>query len=175
MIYYSIQDITDAYDISRAALKYKLRSGKLKFQKLITSRSNPHYFKYIIPETEIVKLEKFKISEPVASADAQPDYYEKYWQEYDEQEKQWLEEAQKRQEERKKFLDYYEYLQSKEWQIVRRKRLQIDGYKCQMCGTGKNLQVHHISYEHLGQEKEIDDLVTLCKECHQKVHEEDLR
>lgn len=44
----------------------------------------------------------------------------------------------------------------------------------QMCGSGTNLQVHHICYDTLSTEAEIDDLVTLCHDCHQKVHAADL-
>lgn len=44
-----------------------------------------------------------------------------------------------------------------------------------MCGSGTNLNVHHISYEHLDTYDEIDDLITLCRDCHKKVHERDLQ
>ena len=57
----------------------------------------------------------------------------------------------------------------------RRRRLQLDGYQCQRCGTGTNLVVHRISYAHLGQPGEVDDLVTLCRACHSEVHEEDIQ
>ena len=43
-----------------------------------------------------------------------------------------------------------------------------------MCGTAKNLRVHHISYATLGTDAEIDDLVTLCDKCHEEVHAVDL-
>lgn len=31
-----------------------------------------------------------------------------------------------------------------------------------------------MSYEHLHTDEELDDVVTLCKECHEKVHTKDL-
>ena len=69
---------------------------------------------------------------------------------------------------------YYDYMRSSEWQEKRMQRLMMDGFRCQMCGSGTNLQVHHISYDNLRKDAEIDDLVTLCKTCHEKVHSTDL-
>ena len=68
---------------------------------------------------------------------------------------------------------YSDYIESEEWKAVRRKRMSIDGYQCQMCGTAKNLEVHHLTYERLGHE-DMDDLITLCHKCHEKVHKNDL-
>lgn len=43
--------------------------------------------------------------------------------------------------------------------------------KCAVCGKeSSNVQLHHISYKHLGNERP-SDLVVLCAECHEKVHE----
>lgn len=69
--------------------------------------------------------------------------------------------------------EYYKYLNSKLWKVKRAQRLQRDGYRCAICGTGKNLQVHHITYDDLGSES-IENLLTLCKRCHEQVHESDL-
>ena len=42
-----------------------------------------------------------------------------------------------------------------------------DGFRCQACGTGSNLQVHHAK----GLKSDaLQDLVTLCRPCHQAVH-----
>lgn len=68
---------------------------------------------------------------------------------------------------------YKDYLRSEKWQEKRKERLLQDGYRCQLCGTGKNLEVHHVTYERIGNEK-ISDLVTLCNNCHQFVHKKDL-
>jgi len=70
-------------------------------------------------------------------------------------------------------VKYEDYIVSKEWEAKRKERIKRDHYQCAMCGTAKNLQVHHITYERLGHE-ELDDLITLCKDCHAKVHENDL-
>lgn len=71
------------------------------------------------------------------------------------------------------FVNYHEYMESDEWKAVRGKRMKLDRFQCTMCGTAKNLTVHHITYERLGRE-DMDDLITLCKDCHAKVHENDL-
>lgn len=69
---------------------------------------------------------------------------------------------------------YNDYMASDMWQDIRERVFRRDEYKCRKCGTAKNLCVHHITYEHLGYEKGAD-LITLCKECHKKVHEKDLK
>lgn len=56
------------------------------------------------------------------------------------------------------------------WKALREDRLKYDNYKCQKCGKAYNLQVHHIRYPEVWGEETIDDLITLCDECHKKVH-----
>lgn len=56
-----------------------------------------------------------------------------------------------------------------------KKRLAIlkrDGYKCRICGSTENLRVHHLKYSNDKKAWEYpnSDLITLCDECHQKVH-----
>lgn len=70
------------------------------------------------------------------------------------------------------YSQYNEYLQSSHWKDIRRQRLAMDGFQCSICGTAKNLEVHHLTYERLGHE-DLDDLVSLCKRCHAIVHEKD--
>lgn len=70
-------------------------------------------------------------------------------------------------------LDYRQYLKSDSWKRKKYARLRKDGLRCQMCGTAKNLQVHHITYENFPNE-DIEDLVTLCCDCHSKVHAKDI-
>lgn len=48
--------------------------------------------------------------------------------------------------------------------------LERDGHACKLCGGEYRLTVHHISYEHLYNEKD-DELVTLCAPCHEKLHQ----
>lgn len=66
---------------------------------------------------------------------------------------------------------YLDYIQSPEWQEKAKQRRSLDGNKCHICGSHDNLQVHHITYERLGREDIEHDLITLCKDCHEIVHE----
>jgi 5-methylcytosine-specific restriction endonuclease McrA len=46
-----------------------------------------------------------------------------------------------------------------------------DGYTCQHCGkTGTALHAHHIVYRSKGGSNMADNLITLCEDCHKKVH-----
>jgi 5-methylcytosine-specific restriction endonuclease McrA len=51
-----------------------------------------------------------------------------------------------------------------------REVLQRDGWRCQTCGSLKNLQVHHKMFRsQLGDDSE-ENLVTLCSACHNHLH-----
>ena len=64
---------------------------------------------------------------------------------------------------------YERYLRSNEWRSKRNQRLKIDGHKCVYCGAKEHLNVHHLTYENVGHEK-MCDLITLCQECHTRLH-----
>lgn len=70
--------------------------------------------------------------------------------------------------------EYLRYIQSDEWKRKREARLRLDNYRCAMCFRGIEdgvmLECHHISYERLGNELIGHDLVTLCKEDHERMH-----
>ncbi len=66
---------------------------------------------------------------------------------------------------------YSAYIQSRAWKIMRQRRLSLDGGKCQVCGSNFELDVHHKTYKRLGHEN-MDDLVTLCRPHHRKIHED---
>ena len=63
------------------------------------------------------------------------------------------------------------------WEEVKRKVRVRDGHCCRMCGKTYNLEIHHKTYQIggmsiVGHELEhLGCLVTLCEECHAKVHE----
>lgn len=53
--------------------------------------------------------------------------------------------------------------------------LNRDNYTCQICGArNTRLEVHHIQFRSQGGSDSMDNLVTLCKECHGKVHSGEL-
>lgn len=63
-----------------------------------------------------------------------------------------------------------EYLKSPKWYSLKRTVLARDGYKCRVCSSTTDLQVHHITYIGLGGNEELEDLATLCGTCHSKLH-----
>lgn len=66
--------------------------------------------------------------------------------------------------------NYEKYLESAHWREIREIRLAIDNHTCQKCGATTNLHVHHKTYARIGDE-EFDDLITLCADCHNSVHQ----
>ena len=66
-------------------------------------------------------------------------------------------------------VDYHEYIQSDEWRGKRKERLIFAGYCCELCNISYKLEVHHRTYERLGDE-ELGDLFVLCVDCHQLFH-----
>ena len=58
-------------------------------------------------------------------------------------------------------------LHPKSYEQLWREVLQRDGWRCQSCGSLKNLQVHHKEFR--GQSSE-QNLITLCTDRHLNVH-----
>ncbi len=61
---------------------------------------------------------------------------------------------------------YDRYIHSTEWRKKADKRLEMDGHTCQVCGR-EAVDVHHLTYDRFGHEN-MDDLVSLCRKCHNK-------
>ena len=53
---------------------------------------------------------------------------------------------------------------------LHRQVLERDGWRCQICGTMQNLQVHHLKFRSQSGSDEEQNLITLCAECHEQVH-----
>ncbi len=67
--------------------------------------------------------------------------------------------------------NYKKFLQGAYWKVVRKLVLTRDNYTCVECGCKNFLQVHHRTYEHHRNEiNHLEDLETLCRECHEKKH-----
>lgn len=64
---------------------------------------------------------------------------------------------------------YGYYLRSPAWQEKRRAVLRRAGHRCEGCGKDRPLQVHHKTYERVGDEF-LFDLQALCDPCHERVH-----
>jgi 5-methylcytosine-specific restriction endonuclease McrA len=45
-----------------------------------------------------------------------------------------------------------------------------DGWRCQVCGSGQNLQVHHQQLRSQQGSDEGSNLITLCAKCHEAKH-----
>ncbi len=76
-----------------------------------------------------------------------------------------------------KKVNYHAYIKSEQWRKKRLKRLKMDGFCCQFrvgrfkCGAKNNLEVHHLSYKNLGNER-FKELITLCSLHHKRVHKQ---
>jgi 5-methylcytosine-specific restriction endonuclease McrA len=58
----------------------------------------------------------------------------------------------------------------KSFQLLRNSVLRRDGWRCQSCGSRLGLEVHHITpRSKLGDDVE-ENLITLCWECHRRIH-----
>lgn len=64
---------------------------------------------------------------------------------------------------------YLDYINSNPWKEKCKVIKETRGNKCQVCGSEKDLQVHHNTYERLGCEDD-NDLILLCKPCHFLFH-----
>jgi 5-methylcytosine-specific restriction endonuclease McrA len=53
---------------------------------------------------------------------------------------------------------------------LHRQVLGRDSWRCQTCGSMQNLQLHHLQFRsHSGGDEE-QNLITLCAECHERMH-----
>jgi hypothetical protein len=80
-------------------------------------------------------------------------------------------------------IPYDEYLRSDWWQYIRVVALEAAGWRCEYrqwqrtgrrCKATEHLDVHHLTYDHLGDEP-LEDLIVLCRRHHTYVHREYLR
>lgn len=67
------------------------------------------------------------------------------------------------------FETYKDYINSEFWKNKRDWILESKGRKCEKCGGNFWLQVHHLSYENVGNEGK-DDVIILCAYCHWRIH-----
>lgn len=57
---------------------------------------------------------------------------------------------------------------------LRHKILKRDGYKCRICGSDQDLEVHHMQALVYGGKSNKTNLVTLCAECHELAPEKSI-
>ena len=51
-----------------------------------------------------------------------------------------------------------------------RQVLDRDSWRCQHCGSATQLQVHHMRFRSALGDDNIENLITLCFPCHEKIH-----
>ena len=61
-------------------------------------------------------------------------------------------------------------LDSKSYSQLHRQVLERDGWRCQVCGSMQNLQVHHLKFRSQSGGDVEQNLITLCVACHEQVH-----
>jgi 5-methylcytosine-specific restriction endonuclease McrA len=71
------------------------------------------------------------------------------------------------------YLTYEEYLQTDHWRQVRAAALWLADYRCSLCGSNENLEVHHNNYDCLYHERPVD-LFVLCDRCHRLFSEAEI-
>ncbi|PYY12050.1 MAG: hypothetical protein DMG69_02415 [Acidobacteria bacterium] len=49
--------------------------------------------------------------------------------------------------------------------------LRRDGWRCQSCGSPKNLQAHHKQFRAQSEDDSEQNLITPCADCHNSVHQ----
>src|SRR5947207_3117264 len=61
------------------------------------------------------------------------------------------------------------YLRSDHWRETRLGALDRAEHRCQVCNRTERLDVHHRTYERIGEERPAD-LTVLCRRCHDLFH-----
>lgn len=64
---------------------------------------------------------------------------------------------------------YDAHLRSEKWRLLRLRVMRRCRGMCEGCGVEKAVQVHHLSYEHMGDEF-LWELAAVCLGCHERVH-----
>lgn len=65
---------------------------------------------------------------------------------------------------------YYEKLKDPRWQKKRLEIMERDKFECQLCYNNENeLNVHHFEYSKNPWDVENTSLITLCKDCHERI------
>lgn len=70
-----------------------------------------------------------------------------------------------------KSCEYKRFLSTEYWRLIRIKKIEESGNHCVKCAQTEHLEVHHVTYEHHGDElHHLNDLIVLCRKCHSTVH-----
>jgi hypothetical protein len=61
-------------------------------------------------------------------------------------------------------------LATRDYEELRKRVLGRDGWRCQLCGSMTNLEVHHQQFRSQSGADSEDNLITLCTNCHSPIH-----
>lgn len=64
---------------------------------------------------------------------------------------------------------YKQYLRTPHWRGVKKRIHKLRGGKCEKCSSTTRLEVNHLTYARLGNERD-SDLELLCHSCHHNYH-----
>jgi hypothetical protein len=68
-------------------------------------------------------------------------------------------------------MNYQSYLETDYWKAVAGAVKAKAKFRCQVCNSPHDLNAHHRSYDHRGDElNHLDDLICLCRRCHGIFH-----
>lgn len=71
-------------------------------------------------------------------------------------------------------MEYKDYLKTEEWRNTRNYTLFYQGCSCRVCGSTKNLNIHHRRYSYKGEsilfKERQDNLLVICNSCHYLWH-----
>ena len=71
---------------------------------------------------------------------------------------------------RKRWHSYEEYLKSNEWKSIRSEAVKRDHKKCAICEDNSSLQVHHFKYPKDWNDDCVENVITICEDCHGIYH-----
>jgi 5-methylcytosine-specific restriction endonuclease McrA len=66
-------------------------------------------------------------------------------------------------------------LSIEEYNLLCHRVLERDAWRCQNCGSSKDLQVHHLNKQSKLGDDALDNLMTLCVGCHKWQHKSQLK
>lgn len=72
------------------------------------------------------------------------------------------------------YRSYDAYLKSADWAKVKANFRKLVIEECGLCGSEEGLDLHHMTYERVGEESPFD-LTWLCRKCHSMVHALEMR
>ena len=68
-------------------------------------------------------------------------------------------------------MNYSGQLNDPRWKKKRVEILIRDKHKCRICNYfGSKVNIHHLKYSGMAWDVSNDDLITLCNDCHSKLH-----